>query len=181
VGRCLIRTPVRSSSLNHLRFFPGVFQHHLLEPIPTKENRSNDSSSSSTSPSDETQQYAPHHQSLIQTAFQLFSRVPVLASLCIEVLTCQCVSSIINFLFFLKLKEYIPDDQQRARWTGSVSAYKCEIDMRPIVAIDRLSHCNPHPNNHAKFILLWNVVLRVDQCLEWNTAIRGTALFGKET
>ena len=58
---------------------------------------------------------------LIRTASNLFSRVPVLSSLCTEVLVSQCVSSMINFLFVLKVQEYIPNDEERARWTGNVS------------------------------------------------------------
>jgi ATP/ADP translocase len=60
---------------------------------------------------------------LVQTASKLFERVPILGSLCIEVLVSQCVSSLISFLFVLKVKEYIPNDQERARWTGTVYAW----------------------------------------------------------
>lgn len=61
--------------------------------------------------------------SLADTSLRLFARVPVLAHLCAEVLTCQSVSSIINFLFVLKVKECIPNDQQRASWTGLCYAW----------------------------------------------------------
>jgi ATP/ADP translocase len=60
---------------------------------------------------------------LVQTARKLFERVPILGSLCVEVLVSQCVSSLISFLFVLKVKEYIPNDQERARWTGTVYAW----------------------------------------------------------
>lgn len=61
--------------------------------------------------------------SLVQTASKLFERVPILGSLCVEVLVSQCVSSLISFLFVLKVKEHIPNDQERARWTGTVYAW----------------------------------------------------------
>ncbi|KAG7363049.1 TLC ATP/ADP transporter [Nitzschia inconspicua] len=60
-----------------------------------------------------------HSASLVETSLRLFSRVPILVNLCIEVLTCQSVSSIINFLFLLKVRECIPNDQQRASWTAT--------------------------------------------------------------
>jgi ATP/ADP translocase len=60
-----------------------------------------------------------HSGSLVNTSLRLFARVPVLANLCTEVLACQGVSSIMNFLFLLKVKECIPDDQLRASWTST--------------------------------------------------------------
>jgi ATP/ADP translocase len=39
-----------------------------------------------------------------------------------EVLSCQSVSSIINFLFVLKVKECIPNDQQRASYSAKCYA-----------------------------------------------------------
>eukprot|EP00539_Tryblionella_compressa_P012452 CAMPEP_0178823042 /NCGR_PEP_ID=MMETSP0746-20121128/4926_1 /TAXON_ID=913974 /ORGANISM="Nitzschia punctata, Strain CCMP561" /LENGTH=520 /DNA_ID=CAMNT_0020484611 /DNA_START=132 /DNA_END=1694 /DNA_ORIENTATION=+ len=59
-----------------------------------------------------------HSSSLMETSIRLFTRVPILASLCLEVLTCQSVSSIISFLFVLKAKECIPNDKLRANWTA---------------------------------------------------------------
>jgi ATP/ADP translocase len=59
--------------------------------------------------------------SIIRRAINLFTRVPVLGALCVEVLVCQCLSSLAAFLFVLKVKETIVDDEERAAWTGSVS------------------------------------------------------------
>jgi ATP/ADP translocase len=61
---------------------------------------------------------AKNSNSLIETSINLFTRVPVLVNLCMEVLTCQSVSFIINFLFLLKVKQCISDDQHRASWTA---------------------------------------------------------------
>lgn len=60
-----------------------------------------------------------HSGSLVNTSLRLFARVPVLANLCMEVLACQGVSSIMNFMFLLKVKECISDDQLRASWTST--------------------------------------------------------------
>ncbi|KAL3910254.1 MAG: hypothetical protein SGILL_007764 [Bacillariaceae sp.] len=57
--------------------------------------------------------------SLVNASLRLFERVPILACLCVEVLTCQSVSAIINFLFMLKVKECITDDYHRASWTAT--------------------------------------------------------------
>jgi ATP/ADP translocase len=61
--------------------------------------------------------------SKLQHARDLFRRVPVLGALCSEVLVCQCLSSIISFLFILQVKEALPDDQERASWTGQCYAW----------------------------------------------------------
>lgn len=60
-----------------------------------------------------------HSDSLVEMSLRLFERVPILASLCVEVLTCQSVSAIINFLFMLKVRECITDDHHRANWTAT--------------------------------------------------------------
>jgi ATP/ADP translocase len=64
------------------------------------------------------QRIQTNSHSMIDTSIRLFTRVPVLLNLCMEVLTCQSVSFIINFLFLLKVKQCIPNDQHRARWTA---------------------------------------------------------------
>jgi ATP/ADP translocase len=92
---------------------------HQFEPSrnqgPTTSSASSTQKSASSS--------MPSHTALIDTSVQLFARVPALASLCVEVLACQSVSSIINFLFILKVKECIPNDQHRAAWTGLCYAW----------------------------------------------------------
>lgn len=51
----------------------------------------------------------------------LFQRVPILGALFLEVLLCQSLSSLLNFLFLVKTKEAIPADEERAGWSGKVS------------------------------------------------------------
>ena len=85
---------------HHHGFEPGG-QHGSMSPCGSKAN-------------------ATHSSSILQTAQKLFQRVPTLATLCMEVLVCQCVSSLINFLFVSKVQEFIPNDEERARWTGTV-------------------------------------------------------------
>jgi ATP/ADP translocase len=82
------------------------------------------SNSKNTTCSDINNDKNSHHQdSLVQASFKLFTRVPILASLCLEVLACQSVSSIIHFLFMLKVQQSIPDDSHRASWTGRCYAW----------------------------------------------------------
>lgn len=61
--------------------------------------------------------------SLVKKARRLFERVPVLGALCSEVLVCQCLSSLMSFLFIMQVKESISDDEMRAGWTGNVRLY----------------------------------------------------------
>ena len=58
-----------------------------------------------------------------QQARRLFHRVPVLGALYREVLVCQCLSSIVSFLFVIQVKKSIPDDHERASWTGQCYAW----------------------------------------------------------
>ena len=60
-------------------------------------------------------------KNFLQRAIALFARVPILGALCLEVIFAQCQSSLLNSLFVLKLKESIPADGERARFTGRVS------------------------------------------------------------
>lgn len=53
----------------------------------------------------------------------LFRRVPILRSMFIEVILSQCLSSVLNFQFMVKVKEAIVDDQERASWTGRCYAW----------------------------------------------------------
>jgi hypothetical protein len=105
-------------------------------------------------------------ESLLKASVSLFERVPILGSLCVEVLTCQCVSSIINFLFVLKVKQYVPDDQERARWTGMVSSSYVDTIFLENIG----SRCTS---------LLRKPVLCVDQCFLWTLAICRITLFGE--
>jgi hypothetical protein len=51
----------------------------------------------------------------------LFRRVPILRAMFIEVILSQCLSSVLNFQFMVKVKEAIVNDEDRASWTGKVS------------------------------------------------------------
>jgi ATP/ADP translocase len=65
-------------------------------------------------------------KNLLQRAVALFTRVPILGALCLEVIFSQCQSSLLNSLFVLKLKDAIPADGERARFTGNVS-FPCDF------------------------------------------------------
>ena len=58
---------------------------------------------------------------LISKASGLFSRVPVLKALFIEILSGQGLATLLNVCFVTKLSEAIPDDSLRAGWMGKVS------------------------------------------------------------
>ena len=62
-----------------------------------------------------------HKQSLFRKATDLFARVPVLKALFIEILASQGVSTILNVAYVTKLSSVIPDDKERAGWSGKVS------------------------------------------------------------
>mmetsp|Transcript_1011 Transcript_1011/g.2361 ORF Transcript_1011/g.2361 Transcript_1011/m.2361 type:complete len:493 (-) Transcript_1011:95-1573(-) len=53
----------------------------------------------------------------------LFQRVPILGALFLEVLLCQSLSLLLNFLFLVKTKEAIPADEERAGWSGKCYAW----------------------------------------------------------
>lgn len=61
-----------------------------------------------------------HKQSLFHKAADLFARVPVLKALFIEILASQGVSTILNVAYVTKLSSVIPDDKERAGWSGKV-------------------------------------------------------------
>ena len=62
-------------------------------------------------------------KSLISKARTLFRRVPILGALFLEVLLCQSLSSLLNFVFLVKTKEAIPNDEERAGWSGKCYAW----------------------------------------------------------
>lgn len=88
----------------------------------------------------------------------LFKRVPILRAMFFEVILSQCLSSVLNFHFMVKVKETILDDEERAGWTGSVSLntqtlqHACRCDM-----------------NVLTFWLA--TVLRVGEWYQWSHAI----------
>lgn len=59
-----------------------------------------------------------HSQNLIQKAQSLFHRVPTLKALFCEVLSFQCMSTILNVCLVTTLKSTIGNDHERAAWTG---------------------------------------------------------------
>lgn len=64
------------------------------------------------------QQKEKHSQNLVQKAQGLFDRVPTLKALFCEVLSFQCMSTILNVCFVTTLKSTISNDLERAAWTG---------------------------------------------------------------
>lgn len=60
---------------------------------------------------------------IFTTTSALFTRVPILGALFCEVILSQCLSSLLNFQFMVKVKETILDDEIRAGWTGSCYAW----------------------------------------------------------
>ena len=60
-------------------------------------------------------------ESLVSKASNVFSRVPVLKALFIEILTCQGLSTLLNVCFVTVLKAEVPNDDERAGWMGKVS------------------------------------------------------------
>lgn len=60
---------------------------------------------------------------VVQTTLALFRRTPILGALFSEVILQQCLSSIINFQFMVKVKDAILDDEVRAGWTGGCYAW----------------------------------------------------------
>jgi len=54
----------------------------------------------------------------IQSAKELFSRVPVLGASFVEVISFQSLTNILNLCFIAKLGESILDDSERAGWNG---------------------------------------------------------------
>jgi hypothetical protein len=50
----------------------------------------------------------------------LFRRVPILGALCGEVLICQCLSSLLSFMFMMCYKETLQADEERASYIGKV-------------------------------------------------------------
>jgi len=60
--------------------------------------------------------------SLFRKAADLFARVPVLKALFVEILASQGVSTILNVCYVTKLSSVIPDDKERAGWSGKFFA-----------------------------------------------------------
>mmetsp|Transcript_5122 Transcript_5122/g.9733 ORF Transcript_5122/g.9733 Transcript_5122/m.9733 type:complete len:513 (-) Transcript_5122:697-2235(-) len=56
-------------------------------------------------------------------SMNLFRRVPILRAMFVEVILSQCLSSVLNFQFMVKVKEAIIDDEDRASWTGKCYAW----------------------------------------------------------
>ena len=61
--------------------------------------------------------------SVFAKARSLFRRVPTLGALFVEVLLCQSLSSLLSYLLMMTTKEAIPDDEERASWSGRCYAW----------------------------------------------------------
>ena len=59
----------------------------------------------------------------ISSSFSRWAPSPILGALFVEVLLCQSLSSLLNFLFLVKTKEAIPNDEERAGWSGKCYAW----------------------------------------------------------
>jgi len=62
---------------------------------------------------------------MIDKASKVFTRVPTLKALFVEILACQGLSTLLNVCFVSALKSEIPNDDERAGWMGKV----CFIPM----------------------------------------------------
>ena len=69
-------------------------------------------------------------ESLVSKASNVFSRVPVLKALFIEILACQGLSTLLNVCFVTVLKAEVPNDDERAGWMGKVSSYHLQGKMQ---------------------------------------------------
>jgi len=63
-----------------------------------------------------------HDEGLIQTAQNLFKRVPVLKALFFEILASQSLATMLNVCFVASVGATIPDDTIRAGWVGNFYA-----------------------------------------------------------
>jgi ATP/ADP translocase len=73
---------------------------------------------SPTRPSRQTQDSSQKDQSWIQNTQNLYQRVPTLRALFYEILTFQSMSTILNVCLVTTLRKTIPNDYDRAGWTG---------------------------------------------------------------
>jgi hypothetical protein len=94
--------------LTHYGFsvFPFAFQNGFSPGRRIKESSHNSSSGDKLS--------------LWTRATALFRRVPILGALCGEVLICQCLSSLLSFMFMMCYKETLQADEERASYIGKV-------------------------------------------------------------
>lgn len=90
---------------------------------------------------------------IITITFALFKRVPILGALFCEVILSQCLSSLLNFQFMVKVKEEILDDEIRAGWTGSVSIVCCGTYLDYLLPILCCIHpCDYHMLSRSQLI-----------------------------
>lgn len=94
-----------------------IAERHHFAPQPSNRRGSGGGGGSSSKTTTTTT------KSRWQQARDLFQRVPVLGALCVEVVVCQCLSSILSFVFHRQVQKSLPNDHDRARWTGQCYAY----------------------------------------------------------
>mmetsp|Transcript_14490 Transcript_14490/g.20661 ORF Transcript_14490/g.20661 Transcript_14490/m.20661 type:complete len:638 (+) Transcript_14490:569-2482(+) len=63
-----------------------------------------------------------NEEGMVKKASELFARIPVLKALFLEILAGQGLSTLLNVCFVTKLSEAIPDDDERAGYTGKFFA-----------------------------------------------------------
>jgi hypothetical protein len=91
----------------------------------------------------------------------LFRRVPILGALCGEVLICQCLSSLLSFMFMMCYKETLQADEERASYIGKVRFWKL-VQQKSMRSLPILTEA---------VTLSHYLVLRVDQFCERCPAI----------
>lgn len=106
---------------------------------------------------------------LFVKASALFKRVPILGALFVEVLLCQSLSSLLNFLFLVKTKEAIPGDEERAGWSGKVSS--C-IDIVAILFCGLIALI--YPNLHLCSAIS---PIHKTKCYAWTNGVSGFLQF----
>ncbi|KAL7469931.1 hypothetical protein ACHAXS_010173 [Conticribra weissflogii] len=87
---------------------------------PTQTPKHDDTNSPKQSTTSNSSPFSLLHQ-IIQ-GYTLFQRVPTLGALFLETLTFQSLSTILNTILVTQLKQAVPDDAQRAAWTGNFYA-----------------------------------------------------------
>ena len=118
-----------------------------------------------------------HEQGLFRKATDLFARVPVLKALFIEILASQGVSTILNVAYVTKLSSVIPDDKERAGWSGKVSSdsyFLCAV-LLCIAAMSGIIIISHHLPTRPIVILFTALVLCHHQRGIWIPTVCGPA------
>mmetsp|Transcript_20874 Transcript_20874/g.42737 ORF Transcript_20874/g.42737 Transcript_20874/m.42737 type:complete len:599 (-) Transcript_20874:108-1904(-) len=99
---------------------PSQQQQRRQQKSPAATPKNHDTNSSKQSKSSNSSSSSLLHQ--VKQGYTLFKRVPTLGALFLETLTFQSLSTILNTILVTQLKQAVPDDGQRAAWTGNFYA-----------------------------------------------------------